>query len=111
MQKKALNVTEGSASEIVEGRMSDGDTDRSNDHTPSIIKLISGSTDMLIVSNMQVSVTAVLICDLSSAIFRSDIVYCDDDYIDDDDGSYDDGDGYIDDGINDHDIGDDGFDI
>jgi hypothetical protein len=39
MQKKALNVTEGSASEIVEGRMSDGDTDRCNGHTPSIIKL------------------------------------------------------------------------
>ena len=58
---------------------------------------------MSIVSNMQVSVTAVLICDLSSAIFRSDLVYCDDDDIDND--RYDD-DGYIDDGINDHDIGD-----
>ena len=57
-------------------------------------------SDMSIVSSMQVSVTAVLICDLSSAIFRSDLVYCDDDDIDDDDDSYDD------DGINDHDIGD-----
>lgn len=74
---------------------------------------VSDSTGMSIVSNMQVPVTAVLICDLFSAIFRSDLVYCDDDDIDDDD-SYDrsyDNDGYIDDGINDHDIGDDGFDV
>jgi len=59
---------------------------------------VSDSTDMSIVSSMQVSVTAVLICDLSSAIFRSDLVYCDDDDIDND--------RYDDDGINDHDIGD-----
>ena len=64
---------------------------------------VSDSTDVSIVSSMQVSVTAVLICDLSSAIFRSDLVYCDDDDIDDD--------RYDDDGINDHDIGDDGFDV
>ena len=60
---------------------------------------VSDSTDLSIVSNMQVSVTAVVICDLSSAIiFRSDLVYCDDDDIDND--------RYDDDGKNDNDIGD-----
>ena len=88
MQKKALNVTEGSASEIVEGRMSDGDTDRVTATPPPSSSWdvlitndddddgdddnegvgddnlcdetwVSDSTDMLIVSNMQVSVAAV----------------------------------------------------